>query len=183
MSMEKERKLPKRKPTRLHGFDYSSAGAYFITICTQNRRCILSSIVGGDVLDAPQSVKLLPHGSTVEKQINQFGNFYDDIKVDAYVIMPNHIHMLLLVSKDGASRTSPPTRQHARVSRLVSTLKRFCNKEFGENVWQRHFYDHIIRDAKDYEEHLKYIHENPARWYYDTLYTENKPNMGKGAES
>ena len=76
------------------------------------------------------------------------------------------------VACGGASRTSPPTRQHSSVSRFVSTFKRFCNKEYGENIWQRHFNDHIIRDRQDYEEHVKYIYENPIRWHYDELYTE-----------
>ena len=93
--------------------------------------------------------------------------------MDKYVIMPNHIHMILFVREDGASRTSPPTvKQHAAVSQFVSTLKRFCNKEFGETVWQRGFYDHIIRGREDYEEISKYIYENPIRWYFDELYAE-----------
>ena len=58
------------------------------------------------------------------------------------------------------------------MSRFVSTFKRFCNKEYGENIWQRHFNDHIIRNREDYEEHKKYIYENPMRWCYDELYTE-----------
>ncbi len=170
--MDKEKELPKRKPTRAQNFDYNSVGAYFITICTENRRKILSRIVGGDVLDAPNDVELLPYGKIAKKHINQMSDFYDNIKIDRYVIMPNHIHMMLLVSENGASRTSPPTRQHSAVSRFVSTFKRFCNKEYGENIWQRNFYDHIIRNREDYEEHLRYIHENPMHWYYDELYTE-----------
>ena len=172
MKMNKEKELPKRKPTRLRYFDYNASGAYFITICTENRRQILSHIVGGDVLDAPNTIELLPYGKIADKYINQLNNFYDHIKVDRYVIMPNHIHIMLFVLEDGASRTSPPTRQHSSVSRFVSTFKRFCNKEYGENIWQRHFNDHIIRDRQDYEEHVKYIYENPIRWHYDELYTE-----------
>ncbi len=170
--MDKEKDFPQRKPTRLRGFDYNSVGAYFITICTENRRKILSRIVGGDVLDAPKNVELLPYGTIAEKYINQLNGFYDDITVDSYVIMPNHIHIMLFVSENGASRTSPPTKQHSSVSRFASTFKRFSNKEYGENIWQRHFYDHIIRNRKDYEEHIKYIYDNPIRWYCDELYAE-----------
>ena len=171
--MSNETEFPTRKATRLKNFDYNSGGAYFITICTQNKRRILSSIVGGDVPDAPKNVHLLPFGKIADKYINQFNEFYEDITMDKYVIMPNHIHMILFVRKDGASRTSPPTvKQHAAVSQFISTLKRFCNKEFGENVWQRGFYDHIIRGREDYEEISKYIYENPIRWYFDELYTE-----------
>ncbi len=167
-----EKELPKRKPTRLQYFDYSSVGAYFITICTHNRHKILSYIVGGDVLDAPGKGELSSYGKIAEKYILQMDSFYDDIKVERYVIMPNHIHMILFVRDGGASRTSPPTRQHATLSQFVSTFKRFSNKEYGTNIWQRHFNDHVIRNRKDYEEHVKYICENPLRWHLDELYAE-----------
>ena len=191
--------LPKRKPTRLRNYDYNIPGAYFITICTQDKRQILSRIVGGDILDAPKSatnttascksvggdvldapnsIKLLPHGEIANKYINRLNDFYEDLKVEHYVIMPNHIHILLFVYDsvafgNGASRTSPPTaKQHAVVSRFVSTFKRFCNKEYGVNIWQRHFNDHIIRNRQDYEEHIKYISENPMKWQADPLFAK-----------
>ena len=171
--MKMEEKKPDRKPTRIKNYNYNSVGAYFITICTKNRAEILSDIVGGDVLDAPIKVKLLPYGEIAEKYIKQLNKFYENISVEKYVIMPDHIHILIVVKKEkdtiqkgGASRTSPPTRQHSSVSRYVSTFKRFCNKEYGENIWQDSFYDHIIRNNEDYEEHIKYIHNNPIKWYY-----------------
>ena len=177
--------LSQRKRTRWEGYDYNSAGAYFITICTQNRRTILSRVtgggaldnkghnsVGGDVLDAPQ-IELLHYGKIAEKYINQLNDFYEDMAVDQYVIMPNHIHIMLFVLEGGASRTSPSTKQHSSIPRFVSTFKRFCNKEFGFNIWQRGFNDHVIRNYEDYREHLKYIYENPVRWHYDELYGNN----------
>lgn len=167
-----EDNLPKRKNTRWQIFDYNTPGAYFITICTQNKSKILSHVVGGDVLDAPR-VELTKCGIIADKYIRQLSEFYTDIEVDNYVIMPNHIHIMLLVLENGASRTSPPTKQHARVSCFVSTFKRFCNKEYGKNVWQLSFNDHVIRDRKDYENHLKYIFENPDHWYFDELYTQD----------
>ena len=174
-----EKKLPQRKPTRLRDYDYNIPGGYFITICTQEKRQILSRIqVGGDVLDAPNSIKLLPYGEIADKYIKQLSNFYDGLKVEHYVIMPNHIHILLFVYDtsalgDGASRTSPPTaKQHAAVSSFVSTFKRFCNKEYGMNIWQRHFHDHIIRNKEDLEQHLKYIYENPVKWKSDPLFVQ-----------
>ena len=167
-----ERQLPKRKPVRLRNFDYCDSGAYFLTICTENRRKILSQIVGGDVLDAPYDIKLTSYGQIADKFINQLSDFYTNIEVDNYVIMPNHIHIILIVHDSGASRTSPPTKQHSPISSFVSTFKRFCNKELGENIWQRHFYDHVIRNKEDYEKHVKYIYENPVRWYFDELYVK-----------
>jgi REP element-mobilizing transposase RayT len=100
-----EKELPRRKPTRLRNFNYSETGAYFITICTKGRARILSEIVGGDVLDAPKNVKLMQKGKIADKYINQLNDFYDHITVDSYVIMPNHIHLMLIVSENGASRT------------------------------------------------------------------------------
>ena len=175
-----ENELPKRKSPRLKNFDYHAIGAYFITICTQNRRCILSRIVGTGVLDCPQ-IELTNYGEIADKYINQLNDFYDHLSVESYVIMPNHIHILLWVKKsqntmeNGQSRTPVPTnnaKANSAFSQFVSTFKRFCNKEYGNNIWQARSNDHIIRNREDYEEHLRYIYENPMRWYYDELYTE-----------
>jgi len=65
-----------------------------------------------------------------------------------------------------------PTNRNAVVPMLISTFKRFCNKEYGENIWQARFYDHIIRNHTDYDEISKYIRDNPKKWFYDKLYTE-----------
>ena len=176
--MDKENEFPQRKSTRLGGFDYSQTGAYFITICTANRRHMLSRIVGTGVPDCPQN-KLTSYGEVADKYIRQLNDFYDYLSVESYVIMPNHIHMLLLVKENknviqlGQSRTPVPTnveRANSVCSKFVSTLKRFCNKEFGENIWQARFHYHIIRNREDYEEHLRYIHENPMMWQFDELY-------------
>ena len=86
--------------------------------------------------------------------------------------MPNHIHLLLHVQQSGQSRTPVPTGANSVVSRFVSTLKRFCNKEYGENIWQARFYDHILRDRAEYEAYTKYIYENPLSWYQDELYSK-----------
>ena len=157
-----ENKLPERKPTRLPYYDYNNNGAYFLTICTRERKEILSQINS-----CSENVDLLEYGVIADKIIQQMNMFYDNVNIEAYVIMPNHIHVLAVVSEGGASRTSPPTRQHSVISRFVSNFKRLCNREYGENIWQRHFYDHIIRNREDYENHLRYISENPARWSYN----------------
>ena len=159
--------LKNRKTTRLKGADYNRNQAVFLTICTKERKCILSHIVGTGVLDGPQ-IEL------TDKYINQLNDFYDDLSVESYVIMPNHIHIMLWVkgAENGPSRTPVPTVQNSIPSRFVSTFKRFCNKDYGTNIWQYRYNDHIIRNRQDYEEHLRYIYENPIRWLYDELYTE-----------
>ncbi len=161
--------LQKRKVNRLKEYDYSQVGAYFITICTENRKCILSEVVGGEVLDAPH-ITLKFHGSIADKILSQMNDFYESVKIDKYVIMPNHIHMILIVKDNGTSRTSSPTKQHSFIPQFVSSFKRFCNKKYGCNIWQRSFYDHVIRDGNDYLKISNYIDQNPHKWHEDKYF-------------
>ena len=163
--------LPQRKPTRLKGFDYSQNGMYFVTICTHNRKCILSQIIVGDgVPDVPHTM-LLNCGKIADKYINQLNDFYFNIKIEKYVIMPNHIHLLIYVdTPDGMSGTPSPT--NAYIPQFISTLKRFCNKEIGYNIFQRSFHDHIVRNKADCEKIYNYIESNPSKWTEDCFYIE-----------
>ncbi len=103
--------LPKRKQLRLPEYDYSSPGAYFVTICSHEKRCILSTITVGDgVLDVP-CVRLSPYGKIVEETLREIVNTYSWLSLDRYVIMPNHIHLLLRIEDTGPSRTPAPTRE------------------------------------------------------------------------
>ncbi len=164
--------LPKRKPNRLKNYDYNTPGAYFMTICTKNRNEILSKIiVGTGVPDGPQNI-LSPYGKIADEQIRTMNDFYDNISVDKYVIMPNHIHLLIRVfdMPDGPSGRPVPT--NSIISRFVGTFKRFCNKRYKENIWQSRSYDHIIRGEQDYKEIWEYIDNNPLKWKEDDFYTE-----------
>ena len=162
-----------RKTTRLRYADYNGYGMVFLTICTEGKRCILSKIVGTGVLDGPK-IELTEYGRVADKYINRLSNFYDNLSVESYVIMPNHIHIMLWIKNDefGPSRTPVPTMQNTTTARFLSTFKRFCNKEYGKNIWQYRSYDHIIRNLQDYEMHMKYIHDNPVRWQSDDLYID-----------
>ena len=171
--------LPKRKSNRLESYDYSSTGAYFVTVCVKGRKRILSEIikhVGGGALDDPR-IRLTEFGKIVEKNLLSSENI-SGVKIDRYVIMPNHIHAIIFLNsnkyagnKNGSSRAPTPTNE--MLPHIISTFKRFCGKEIGNDIFQRGYVDHIIRDREDYEEHLKYISENPVRWHDDELYTEN----------
>lgn len=161
----------KRKSNRLKGYDYSRQGAYFITICTKEHKCILSRIVGDGVLDVPKSV-LTKHGEIAKNQLDTMSSFYDDIVIDKYVIMPNHIHLLLSVFSVGIGSSGTPTPTNEKVAMFISTFKRFCNKQYNNNIWQRSYYDHIIRDDKDYQVRWQYIDDNPIRWLNDKYYNE-----------
>jgi len=167
--VEQKHKQMNRKTVRLQEYNYNTPGVYFLTLCTENRRCILSRVVGTGVLDGPK-IELLPMGAIADKYLRQLNDFYENLSVESYVIMPNHMHILLQV-KEGPSRTPVPTLQSSTVSQFVSTFKRFCNKEYGKNIWQRGSYDHIIRDQADFDQHMKYIYENPFGWLKDEYYT------------
>ncbi len=108
--------FPKRKTIRLPDYDYSSPGAYFVTICTRDRRCILSEVTVGDgVLDVP-SVRLSPYGKILAETLREIEKTYSWLSLDRYVIMPNHIHLLLCIGGNGPSGTPAPTGSD-RVSR------------------------------------------------------------------
>ncbi len=169
-----EQDLPKRKSTRLPYFDYSQGGAYFLTLCMQDRKKILSTVertekpVGDDAHGVPR-IQLTRIGKIVEKYILSTNNV-KGVSVGDFVIMPNHIHLILFIDEDGTPRASSPTRQTSVVSNCVSTLKRFVNKEVGENIFQRSFYDRVIRNRDEYMEICNYITLNPENWENDELY-------------
>jgi len=183
--MEEQREQPRRKNIRLKGFDYSSTNVYFLTLCTKERGCVLSDIeyaVGdagrnGYVCNGPHHagnggvrINLTEYGRVAEKYIKQLDEFYDHISVKHYVIMPDHVHMILLITESGPSGTPVPTAsaktpdtrvQNSTLSKFISTYKRFCNKECGESMWQPRSYDRVIRNRADYDKHVRYVREKP----------------------
>ena len=158
---------PQRKKNRLDNYDYSSCGAYFITVCTLERRIYFWKNVGA-IIDRPQDVELSPYGKMVDNAIQSVPSAYPALSLESYVIMPNHIHLLIRVCADEYGRPLvAPT-----MSRVIKQLKGIVSKQAGVGIWQKSFHDHIIRNREDYEEHLRYIYENPLRWQDDELYSE-----------
>ena len=160
--------LPYRKPNRISGYDYSQNGAYFITICTQDRKKILSKITVGTPVPGcpnPPVLELLWHGKIADKYIQQMHTFYDYISIDKYVIMPDHIHLLISINEPfGHPGTGVPTKRTSSLARFVGSFKRFCNKEYGNNIWQSRYHDHVIRNRQDYDEIWQYIENNPRKY-------------------
>lgn len=162
---------PKRKNIRLPGYDYSGAGGYFVTICTHQHRCILSRIREGSQFES-NSVLLTDIGRITEAVLQQMA-VYQTVSVDAYVIMPNHIHMILLVREK-------MTEKNITVGRFVGAFKSLVTKYWREvcnrqgttmgKLWQRNYYEHILRNEADYLEKYKYIAENPDKWTTDDLH-------------
>ena len=162
--------MESRKHNRLENFDYSTTGYYFITVCTAKKQKILCDIVGCGILDAPK-ITLSETGKIVKNQLDFMSDFYDNIKIDKYIIMPNHLHIIIKICGDGGvPRTSHPTDN--LISNFVGTFKRFSNKYVRNNIWQKSFYDHIIRDENDYLRIWEYIENNPAKWTEDEYYSE-----------
>ena len=141
--------LPNRRKNRLENYDYSQNGAYFITICTKDRKKTLSEIVGDDAHIVPK-----PYGAIVEKYIRNAK------EIEKYVIMPDHIHMIIRID-NGTMWASSPTK---KVSSIVRSIKILSTKEIGKPIFQRSYYDHIIRNQSDYNEIWEYIENNPKKW-------------------
>ena len=157
--------FPVRKYLRLRGYDYSSNGAYFITFCVRDRHEMLGRIVGRDALGAP-SVELSDYGNIVNNEIKETPAYYEDVFVDKYVVMPNHVHIIICVDRiDGAPRASRHTA--ALIPSVISMIKKKTNKKFGFDMWQTSYHDHIIRDEAEHQRICQYIDENPARWAED----------------
>ncbi|MEG1993811.1 MAG: transposase [Oscillospiraceae bacterium] len=153
--------LPRRKPNRLKNYDYSQNCAYFITICVKERHELLCQIVGGDAHIDP-CVQLSEYGMVADKYIRGVTG------IDKYVIMPNHIHMIICVyGGDGTMRASSPTQS---ISQLIKSFKILVTKQIGFSLWQRSFHDHIIRSQQEYQKIWEYIDTNPLKWADDCFY-------------
>ena len=151
--------LPQRKSIRIANYDYSSPGAYFITVCVANRKKILWDNVGADII-RPINIKLSPIGKVVDQGILQITEHYTNVSVDKYCIMPDHIHLILRIESDIAGRMiSAPT-----VSTVVGSLKRWVSKQIRKPIWQKSFYEHGIRNQQDYDEIWTYIENNPLKY-------------------
>ena len=173
--MKDNPEIHKRKSIRLKEYDYSNTGMYFITICTQNRECILSRIIAEDVGAGPVSaqIKLTNIGNIIKKSYINLENEYENIKLHDYVIMPNHIHVIIEIC-DRADTGPAPTigdiicSYKTRTTGLIlKGIKEGKFKPFNKRLWQRNYYEHIIRDEKELYRITQYIQYNPLNWDKD----------------
>ena len=195
-----------RRSARLPKDDYGKQGVYFVTLCTQDRACILWNDtdicypVEANIVRLPADVPLSAIGHLVQAGINNIPLHYPNISVDIAAIMPNHVHLLLCVSSLFGRTLCAPTveteapginvgansvRPHPAkgidrsgrtlcaptISRVIKQLKEFVTKQVGYSIWQRSFYDHVIRDDADYAVKYNYILDNPRRWAEDEYYS------------
>ncbi len=181
-----------RRSIRLKGYDYSRAGAYFVTICTQNRECLFGDIVDGEMM-------LNDAGRMVDAVWNAMPKYYTGVDVDLFQIMPNHIHGIIIIVGAGPCAcpdgpcACPDMGQPQGVAPtglslpdVVHRFKTITTKQYIEGVkqhgwsrfdgklWQRNYYEHIVRNENELNRIRQYIADNPAKWEYD----HENPSVG-----
>ena len=160
--------LPRRKTIRLQHYDYSENGLYFITICVQDRLCLFGKILN-------EKMELNPAGKMVETCYLELEQYFPTVKCLDYVIMPNHIHFILQLENaihlpryslfDVIQRFKSQTNVE-----YIKNVKQKNWQPFNKRLWQRSYYEHIVRDEKDYLIIAEYIEHNPLHWALDKLY-------------
>ena len=174
-----------RRSIRLKGYDYSSAGAYFITLCTHHRECIFGEIMDG-------AMHLNPYGLIVASAWKQSSVIRQEIELDEWVVMPNHVHGIVVITHNssgvpdiaGANGRLPPPISPMKprsISSFMAGFKSFTTKRInilrdtpGNVVWQRNYYERIIRDERALNNIRRYIQMNPINWELDRLHRDHR---------
>ncbi|MBQ7115767.1 MAG: hypothetical protein IJN94_05075 [Clostridia bacterium] len=157
--------LHQRKRMRLEAFDYSSPGCYFVTILTHNRSKLFWDYD-----------KLNDSGHIVEEDILSLSEHFKDVKIDNFIVMPDHIHLMITIGCDALDDSDEVLLKellcentHSKLNVIVGSLKSGITRKIHKlkpeiNVWHKSYYDHIIKNQKDYNETWDYIDANPIRW-------------------
>jgi len=173
-----------RRSLRLKGYNYANCGAYFVTMCAQNRECLFGDIVAG-------VMQINKYGLMIQKWWMELPNKFKNVEMNTYMIMPNHLHGIISIV--GADRCVCPDRKYADsnkgahtgapLHRIVQWFKTMSTNEYLRNIyekgwqrlngklWQRNYYDHIIRNETELDRIRQYIINNPSQWDND----ENNP--------
>ncbi len=164
--------IHKRRSIRLQGYDYSAAGAYFVTLCTQNGECLFGDIIADEMM-------LNVAGRIVVDEWLKTAEIYNTIELDEWVVMPNHFHGIVVFTDTvRAIRESPlQQRRNMRLPKLIGRFKMLTAKQInamrhtsGTKLWQRNYWEHIIRNESEFNRIQEYIHNNPAQWKNDRMY-------------
>jgi len=192
-------KLPRRKNIRLQNYDYSQAGYYFITICTQDKQRLFGEIADG-------KLSLNVGGEMIKKWIYRLESKFPQILIDKYIVMPNHVHCIMankgmdwsVYSQDnglenvGADPCVCPQNNNLKykkgeyinlsLSQIIQWFKTMTTNEyiqgvkngvypvFNKRIWQRNYYDRVIRNEQEYKKIYEYIETNPLQWEDDEYY-------------
>ena len=192
--------LPRRKTIRLQNYDYSQNGAYFVTICTAHKRPLFGVVRRGDPFGrppVPAYVELSETGRIVESYLTEIPSHYPDVHLASYVIIPDHIHMILVLTQNQPQRAgqcpapteesdlscrrggtpgppattekpAPPCRRGGTpgppaLPKIINAFKSLTTRKAGTSLWQRGYYEHILRNQQDFDEAAGYIAGNPVR--------------------
>ncbi len=169
----------RRRSIRLPGYDYTQDGAYYVTIVTQGRKTLF-----GDIVD--DEMHLNETGQLIADSWEWLATRHSYVELDSYIVMPNHLHGILMLTSDeprGGSRTAPTKRKP--LGRLIGAFKTVTTRQVnlvqgtpGQLLWQRNYYEHVIRDDDEWNRVREYIASNPTQWEKDT---EN-PNVARGRD-
>ena len=153
--------LPKRKPNRLENYDYGEIGCYFVTLCTQKRQRLFEiDTVGNDLCVVPQN-------QIIRKWIKETQNKFPNIKFDKYVIMPDHLHFIVNITERHTGRSLQDAMKFFKTMTTNEYIKGVRNgllPPFKNKLWQKSYYDHIIRNQQDFNEIWEYIENNLKKW-------------------
>lgn len=161
-----------RRSIRLEGWNYSWPGLYFVTICTQKSRHLFGRVAG-------EAMRLNAFGTIADEEWRRTATIRDNVELDSYIIMPNHVHGIIAITRRGTARRAPTERQFGKpiagsLSTIVRAYKAAVTKRINEHrgtpgapVWQRNYYEHIVRTPRAHRMISAYIEDNPARWYLD----------------
>ena len=173
--------LPHRKTIRLQNYDYSQNGAYFVTICTAHKRPLFGVVRRGDPCGRPPVpvyAELSEIGRIVESYLTEIPSHYPDVHLASYVIMPDHIHMILVLTQNQPERAGqcPAPTEESDLScrrggtpgppalpKIINAFKSLTTRKAGCSLWQRGYYEHILRNQQDFDEAAGYIAGNPFR--------------------
>ena len=168
-----------RRSIRLQGYDYSKEGVYFVTLCTRLQTALFGEIVDGEM-------RLSELGKIVEEEWQHIATVRLNVKLDQYVVMPNHLHGLVFIEDIEHKEISPfqdrersSTLQAGSLGAIVGQFKVAVTRRgksrqlhLDQGIWQRNYYDRIVRDEQSLNQLRRYIFENPVRWHEDSLYVE-----------
>ncbi len=204
--MQLKPRRPRRRATRLRDYDYGQTGGYFVTICAQDQECLFGRIIGG-------RLQLSEIGKIVAKCWNRIPKHFLSVELDVCVVMPNHIHGIIVLGTRAARFPRPSTRSQPdrrgevaspgpqnstgsvpspsspkrtdeapspTLGQVVAYFKYQSTKSInqhrdtpGTRIWQRNYYDHVIRDDRDLQRIRQYITDNPMQWELDQLHPSN----------
>ena len=161
----------RRRSIRLPGYDYTRPGAYSVTLCSHNRACLFGEV-------EVDEVRLSRYGASAADAWEWLAGRYSHVSIGDYVVMPNHLHGVLWLHE-----TNPPMRNRKPLGRLIGAFKTVSTKRINElrgtpgaPVWQRNYYERVIRDERELHRTRQYIVDNPAQWAYDA---ENPNSLGR----